>query len=235
MFKMLNTDIHATEELTTLWGEVQGEAEVAAASTVTPDSEVPLRFGMRTVKLEATSDKVITIREAVSGETKVYTVYIAGMIYLDANVIAELCTLLHTASEGTKITININSSGGHLAGGSMIAGAISASKAEVTTVAVGLCGSAAALIWTYGHKRVIIPGTVLLFHMSSHGAWDQSDTIRIDAENLVRYVRETAIDPLVVNGIITEDEAEIILDKRRDLFLDSYTIEKRLAAASRKE
>ena len=55
-----------------------------------------------------------------------------------------------------------------------------------------------------------------------------SRAIQIQAENTVRYVKEIAIDPLVEQGILTPEEAETIIDRRRDLWLDSVTLSVRL-------
>lgn len=205
----------------------------APASTQQPQAPKPppLRFGALPIVLTPIQDRILieeTVREDGIND---YRVYINGSIDSGNVYSAELVTLLSTLGSQSNVQIIITSGGGSLMGGARIAGAIRASDANITTVAVGLCGSAAALIWSYGKERIIAPGTVLLFHMSSHFDWGQSKDIAIYAENLVRYVKEIAIDPLVEMGVITEDEAETILDKRRDVFIDSYTITNRLAAA----
>ena len=70
-----------------------------------------------------------------------------------------------------------------------------------------------------------------MFHMSSHFDWGNSQAIKINAENTVRYVKEIAIDPLVEQGILTSEDAAYIIDQRRDLWLPSDVLKKRLEMA----
>jgi len=211
------------------------DAKVVDTTVITtdppsPSNPPPMRFGAaRIVIAPDPPDSVITIKEFPRdmGHSD-YTVYINKDINGNGNYYAELLTLLDTLTADSHVTIYIGSRGGSLYGGAMIANAIRNSPAEITTVAVGIVASAAALIWSYGHIRKVADGAVLMFHMSSHFDYGNSELVRICAENTVRYVKEVAIDPLVADGLLTEEEAESIIDKRRDFWLDSYTLNDRL-------
>ena len=153
---------------------------------------------------------------------------IHGGIRGDCNYYAEAVTLLNTLTSQSNVTVRIGSNGGSLYAGAIIANAVKTSKAKVTTIACGVVASAAALIWSYGQTRLVEDGSVLLFHMSSHCDWGNSEGIRITAENTVHYVKVVAVDPLVEQGILTIDEAEALIDKRQDVLIDSNTMRERL-------
>ncbi len=193
-----------------------------------PPPPPPLRFGAAPIQLKSAYDNIVIEEKAREDNISDFDVYIFSIISSSPQYLADLVTLLHTVSTKTKINIFISSPGGSLQGGARIAGAIAASKADITTIAWGMCGSAAALIWSYGKTYKIVPGSSLLFHMSTHGDYGQSQYIATHAENTVRYVKCVAIDPLVERGILTPDEAETILDRKRDVYIDSYTFESRI-------
>ena len=216
---------------------IDREQEEPVASTqpcATPGqlipSQPPVRFGSTRIILPRDPDRsVISIIEQLNEKNcNDYIVYISSHIRGQSTYYAELLTLLRTLTSDSTVNIYIGSPGGSLHTGAMIANAIATSKAQVTTIAIGIVASAAALIWSYGHLRMVQDGVVLMFHMSSHVDCGNSRAIQIQAENVVRYVKEVAIDPLVEQGLLTPDEAETIIDRRRDLWLDSVTLKTRL-------
>jgi len=194
----------------------------------------PLRFGAARIPMsQDPSRPTITILEHTTNTNhNDYTIFISGVIRHDASYHAELLMLLHTLTPASKVTIFISSPGGSLHVGAMIASAIQTSTAEITTTAIGVVASAAALIWSYGKIRTVAEGAILMFHMSSHGDCNNSKEIKITAENTVRYVKEVALDPLVEQGFLTAEEVESIVDKRRNLWLDSATVNARLEVIS---
>lgn len=209
-------------------------SEPTATTTITVDvpKPPPTRFGATRILLpKDPNTSVITILEQQNDQkTNDYIVYISSGIRCENVYYAELLTLLRTLTSDSKVDIYISSPGGSLHTGAAIANAVKTSRASVTTIAVGIVASAAALIWSYGHNRVATEGSVVMFHMSSHGDYDNSKAIQVRAANTVRYVKEVAVDPLVEEGLLTPDEAETIIDKRRDLWLDSTTLNARLEA-----
>jgi ATP-dependent protease ClpP protease subunit len=192
----------------------------------------PLKYGASRIPIIQDPNRPeITILERHNGtNSNDYVIYISNCIRSEGGYYSELITLLRTLSAASKVTIYISSPGGSLHVGAMIASAIQVSKANITTTAIGIVASAAALIWSYGHIRTVADGAVLMFHMSSHGDWNSSMEIKITAENTVRYVKEVAIDPLVAQGILTIEEAETIIDKRHNFWIDSVTLNRRLEA-----
>ena len=203
-------------------------------SPTPPPQTPPSRFGATRILLAQDPDRpVISIREHKNDSNyNDYVVYITQFIRSEGTYYAELLTLLRTLTEASAVTIFISSPGGSLHTGAMIASAIRMSSAKITTVALGVVASSAALIWSHGHNRHVIDGAVVMFHMSSHGDWGNSQEVALQAANTVRYVKEVAIDPLVYQGLLTPEEAETIIDRRQDLWLDSTELNARLERMS---
>lgn len=192
----------------------------------------PQRFGAIRIKLDEDGwNSKIHIKEYPNvNNTNDYVVILNKLIPGEAIYSAELITLLNTLTAQSTVTIRIASPGGSLYTGAMIASAIKTSQAKVITIACGIVASAAALIWSYGHECQVEDQAVILFHMSSHGDWGNSEEIRIKAENIVRYVKEVAIDPMIERGMILPEEAEQIIDKRQDLLIPASIMRARLEA-----
>ena len=190
----------------------------------------PMRFGAIRIPMEEDGwDSKIRIKEFPNiNNANDYIVILNGEIPSDNRYFAELVTLLETLTEASTVIIRICSPGGSLGSGSVISSAIIKCKAKVITVACGVVASAAALIWSYGHERRVEDQAVILFHMSSHMSWGNSELIRITADNLVRYVKEVAIDPMVAQGLLTHDESEAIIDKRQDVLIPASIMKVRL-------
>lgn len=140
-----------------------------------------------------------------------FTAYLTDSVK-DVDMYVDLIDLLMTAKESDIFTIYIDSPGGMIAAGGLIASAIHHSRATVNTVARGLCASAAALIHSAakpGHAFVS-PFAVMLYHMSSHSDIGTSTMIEARAHNQVRYVNETLLNKALADGHITKEEFDRI-------------------------
>lgn len=145
-----------------------------------------------------------------SGRRK-YVAYITGVID-DVDQYVDVIDTLFSANDGDMYVIYIDSPGGRISAGSIIASAIHHSKAEVFTVARGLCASAAALIHNAapaGHALVDLMA-VLMIHMSSHSDAGVSTFIQERAANQVRYVNEVLLERAVEMGYISTEELTAI-------------------------
>jgi len=138
---------------------------------------------------------------------KVYRAYISGQINEVDSYLALIDTLL-IMSNSDKIIIFIDSPGGYVASGGLVASAIAMSHGEVTTIARGLCASAAALIHSAAPrgKALVTPYAVMLYHMSSHADQGVSTKVLSAAEKQVKYVNETLLSKAKEDGYITDEE-----------------------------
>lgn len=136
-----------------------------------------------------------------------FTAYISGPI-TEVNNYADLLDVLLTAENTDTIVIYIDSPGGMIASGGLIASAIHHCKGTVKTVARGLCASAAALIHSAAkpENTSVSPMAVMLYHMSSHSDMGVSTGISARAKNQVKYVNETLLVKAKEDGHITDAE-----------------------------
>lgn len=76
-------------------------------------------------------------------------------------------------SKTDTIYVLINSPGGSVLDGALIVSAIEASPVPVYTVCTQLCASMAAIIHQYGHKRLMVDRSTLMFHNAAGGLQGQ--------------------------------------------------------------
>lgn len=146
-----------------------------------------------------------------------YEVFMFGPIF-EQNA-EELYQLLEFASEETCITFYIGSPGGSLKLGANLAAAMRCTKAHTVTVAVGMASSVGSLLWFSGKEKTMFPCSTIMYHMSSHGQTDNSVLIKERADYLIQYVNKTVIIPAVEEGVLTAEEAEDIVVRKKNVFI----------------
>lgn len=158
---------------------------------------------------------------------RLFTAYINSTIQDIDQYIDLIDTLLTATAEDTYL-IYIDSPGGYVSSGSIVSSAIDQSKAEVFTIARGLCASAACLIHNSakkGHALVQDCG-VLMIHMSSHDDSGVSTQIAARAADQVRYVNENLLKQALDMGYITQEELASI-QNGGEIFISSDEFAKR--------
>lgn len=135
--------------------------------------------------------------------------------------------ILYTAEPGDEVVFNLYSYGGSVETGCMIINAIKNTKATVTTVAFGLCASIAAMIWSCGHKREVMPTATIMYHMPSGIVFGKTADNEEESRHIQEYFGEFMRE--VTKGILTKDELDKIINKRMDMFIPAATIQARLA------
>lgn len=158
-----------------------------------------------------------------------FEAYVTGSIN-DVDDYIDLIDTLLIATEKDKYFIYIDSPGGLIAAGGIIASAIQYSKATVITEARGICASAAALIHSSAKpgNAISTPFAVMMYHMSSHWDGGYSTKVAERALNQVRYVNECLLNKALADGHITEDEFNAI-QNGKDIFVPAATFERRVA------
>ncbi len=140
-----------------------------------------------------------------------FEAYLVGDIK-DVDDYIDLIDTLLIATPNDEYHIYIDSPGGYISAGSIIASAIEHSRATVYTHAVGLCASAACLIHNAareGHALVDDFG-ILMIHMSLHNDQGVSSMIADRASDQVRYVLQNLLAQARDMGYIYDDELESI-------------------------
>ena len=161
---------------------------------------------------------------------RTFTAYIQDEI-MDVDDYVDLIDTLITATEKDDYYIYIDSPGGRISAGSIISSVIHHSRANVYTVARGLCASAACLIHNAakaGHAIVDDMG-VLMIHMSLHGDTGCSTLIQKRAADQVRYVNTNLLKQALDMGYLLPDELASI-QNGNEIFISKKDFDARLAA-----
>ncbi len=151
-------------------------------------------------------------------------------IYLKAY--EDIINLLVTADASDKVDIYIDTPGGDIIIMTRLMTAIKRCKAEVTTISAGSVMSAGAPIWLSGHKNVILDSAIFMFHFSSHSDSGSSLSIFDAARNMVDYISEVIMAPMVKAGLITADELERVM-KREEIYVDAFEMRRRIENVQR--
>jgi ATP-dependent Clp protease, protease subunit len=150
------------------------------------------------------------------------TLVISGEInqQLASHVIAQLLALDAASLTAEKITVFINSQGGHVESGDTIHDVVRFIRAPVHMVGTGWVASAAALIYIGAPKerRFCLPNTRFLLHQPSGGVGGQASDIEIEAREILK-MRER------INRLFARETGQTVEriqeDTRRNFWLDA--------------
>lgn len=139
----------------------------------------------------------------------------------------ELLDFLKEAEEGDTVLVAIDNEGGMLHTGIVIATAIKNSKATVTTKAISIAASAAAVIFAAGHTKIALDYGYVMFHTASYismgNAKDHKD--RNDyIQRLVNKIMTEAYD----GGLVTMQDVQDVMSKAKDIFIAGSVINSRV-------
>jgi ATP-dependent protease ClpP protease subunit len=140
----------------------------------------------------------------------------------------ELLNVLEVAEEGDEMTIYIDSPGGSIVIACMIASAMIRSKAKIHCVGVGKVASCAMFIWSAGDSQEALNSAAFMFHMSTHGDYGVSTTLRDKAIRLIDFVVEYLLGISVDKGHLLIEELDRILDKNENIWIDGPTMRSRI-------
>jgi ATP-dependent protease ClpP protease subunit len=83
-----------------------------------------------------------------------------------------------------KVTISINSGGGDILGALRLYDVLMASARPIETYALGVCGSAALLLFLAGQTRKVYKRCQLYTHAATSVIWGNASDLRLEAERL---------------------------------------------------
>jgi ATP-dependent Clp protease protease subunit len=142
----------------------------------TPQKEtvVTLPSGVTPTKLEVTTNQLVQPKRVVKHTaSKDRVLYLVDQVQFNSvqplvNRIKEL-----NAKSKDPIYLLIDSPGGSVIDGASLISEMEASAAPVYTVCTRLCASMAAMIHSYGTKRLALDRAILMYHPASGGASGQ--------------------------------------------------------------
>lgn len=148
-------------------------------------------------------------------------IFVSGEINdaLANTVIAELL-FLESKNNSKEIFLYINSPGGVSQSGLAIVDTINLIKCPVSTICIGLCASAAALLLASGQKgkRYILPNSKVMIHQPWGGVQGQITEIEI-------YLKEGIKDRNTYAGLLSKfcnkSEQEVLKDIERDNYMNA--------------
>ena len=147
-------------------------------------------------------------------------VFINGEINDDlaSIVISELLYLDSINHE--DIYLYINSPGGSVTSGLAIYDTINYIKSDVSTVAIGLCASMAAVLLASGTKgkRLSLPNTEVMIHQVLGGAEGMASDIKIHAERILETKKK--LDTILAN-LTGKTLNKINKDTDRDYYMNA--------------
>lgn len=131
-------------------------------------------------------------------------VYIYGVI--DENNSPSIAQqILQLGKDASPINILINSPGGSVLDGAEIISAMQAAKGPVNTVCVQICASMAAMIHSYGSKRLMIDRSLIMFHPATGGVEGEVDKMYSRLGTLKEYIGEMELNAANRAGMSYQD------------------------------
>ncbi len=120
-------------------------------------------------------------------------VYIYGVIDETTAPIAAQ-QILELGKDSSPINVLINSPGGSVLDGAAIISAMQAAKGPVNTVCVQICASMAAMIHSYGTKRLMIDRSLVMFHPATGGLEGEVDKMYSRLGSLKEYIGDMELN-----------------------------------------
>lgn len=115
------------------------------------------------------------------------------------------------------IHIYINSPGGSVTSGLAIIDTMNLVKSDVSTLALGLCASMAAVILSAGkkNKRCSLPNSEIMIHQVLGGAEGKASDIKIQAERILKMKKK-------INNLLSELTGKSVKKINKDTEKDYY-------------
>lgn len=213
-----------TTALEKLWPVVEHQTQLPLRDT---------RYGATDVILPTYKHPVPMIIPMAREGGTTYHIFMLSQIKQTSDwsqAIADIVHILDYATETDIIVFHLASPGGVLNIAARVVAAMQRTAAHTVTRALGLVASAGSFIWSYGKERQTVPGAVLMFHMSKHGDCGHTPAIAENAIAHTAYIRAVAFNHLIHDRLLTNDEVDDIVARRREIYLSHADIQERMGA-----
>lgn len=137
---------------------------------------------------------------------------------VNSEKIANNIANLNKLSTSEPIYLLLDSPGGSVIDGAKVINSIEASRRPVHTVCVTICASMAAVIHSYGHKRLAMNRAILMYHDASGGFRGEFPSIESLFMTIKRYVEKFDANIVKRSKI---DKATFEKLKEIDLWIDT--------------
>lgn len=160
-------------------------------------------------------DRLTVSNKLVSLQKTVLKVTTDGSRVLDLNTEVTYGSVMRLVNElrrlnaasSDPIYLRIDSPGGSVLDGALLASEMEASKAPIYTVCTRLCASMAAMLHSYGTKRYVSDRAILMYHPASGGAQGQIPNMLSQLTTINRYI-EKMVANVVSRSKVSKEEYE---------------------------
>lgn len=168
------------------------EANPVAKATPSPTTNTATAIAKTTpIQDKAVKPKSTTLKELNLEDSR--QVYVYGVIdETSAPMVAQ--QILELGKDASPINVLINSPGGSVLDGAAIISAMQAAKGPVNTVCVQICASMAAMIHSYGTKRLMIDRSLVMFHPATGGLEGEVDKMYSRLSSLKEYIGDMELN-----------------------------------------
>jgi ATP-dependent Clp protease protease subunit len=182
-------------------------AGTVGASTVTLTDTGKATTASATATTTGVTNKAIvkkstTLKELNLDDSR--QVYVYGVI--DETTAPQVAQqILELGKDPSPINVLINSPGGSVLDGAEIISAMQAAKGPVNTVCVQICASMAAMIHSYGTKRLMIDRSFVMFHPATGGVEGEVDKMYSRLGSLKEYIGDMELNAANRAGMSYDD------------------------------
>lgn len=159
-------------------------------------------------------------------ENKKINVWIYGVI-IDLNNYAKLISTLNKVTKEYIIFLHINSPGGDIKVTCHILTAMSKCKGTIITHNCGSAMSCASLLLSFGDKIAVDTLSITMFHNAICAEKDSLHYLKVKIDHTINFVKYL-FEKMINKGLITESEANRVLNNGEEYFLKSDIIKQRL-------
>lgn len=175
---------------------------ITVAAKVNKQTVVVEDTKIKTLKLE--KNNTVLILEEIGNE--------------NSEAVANYISYLNTIGLDTPIYLLLDSPGGSVIAGAKVVNAIEASGRPVHTVCLTLCASMAAIIHSYGTKRLAVNRAILMYHDASGSFEGEFTRIKSLFGMIDRYVEKFDTNIIDRSQLSRESFGQL---KRQELWIDT--------------
>lgn len=168
----------------------------------------------------------VPIRTNITETGVIYNVDFFDVVS-DISYYIKFIALLEESSESDTFYIRVASPGGSVNIGGIIGSLLRKTKATTIGVSIGQVASIAMYIWSNCKYQVVMPGSLFLFHMSSHGDHGISTHIKARSKEIVEYALKYLLRGSLEKGHLLESEYKTIKEKSLDITISSNEMKRR--------
>lgn len=119
----------------------------------------------------------------------------------NSEALASSIVALNQQNTDAPIVLAIDSPGGSVFGGAKVISAIEGSRRPVFTVCVGICASMGAMIHSYGHERLVLRKSTLMYHNAAGGLQGEVPQMETRLNYIKGYVNKISANVAKRSGI----------------------------------